>query len=85
MNNIEKQDFLFFYFMYIFSNNLKCMRKISALISQNKFTNLFTSIFFTYIYVILGLQAEFCMKYMQKWFKINNTPVQPQFFPSITV
>jgi hypothetical protein len=85
MNSIEKQDFLFFYFMYVFSNNLKCMNKISILINKEQISNVFTSIFFTYIYVVLGLQAEFCVNYMKKWFISNNMNLQSEFLQTIIV
>ena len=62
-------DFLFFYLGYIFSNNLKCMKKINTILKTQNIKNPFLSIFLCYLYIILGIQADFCMKYIMNYIK----------------
>lgn len=62
-------DFLFFYLGYIFSNNLKCMKKINTFIQTKNIQNPFLSIFLCYLYIILGIQADFCFKYIMNYIK----------------
>lgn len=64
-------DFLFFYLGYIFSNNLKCMKKINIIITTQNIQNPFLSIFLCYLYIILSVQADFCMKYILNYIKKN--------------
>lgn len=66
-------DFLFFYLGYIFSNNLKCMKKINTLLKTQDIRNPFLSIFLCYLYIILTIQADFCLKYIMNYIKKNSS------------
>ena len=69
-------DFLFFYLGYILTNNMKCMKKINTIIRTQNIQNPFLSIFLCYLYIILVIQGDFCMKYIMNYIKKESSLFQ---------
>lgn len=85
-----KEDFLFFYYLSLLKQNLSFMKRISKAIatSNQRFLTPF-DMFFVYVYVVLGLQADysfqFIMYYYHKYVKTEEEPMEMNFFQEILV
>jgi hypothetical protein len=86
-----KEDFLFFYYLSLLKQNMNLMRRISKTLqnSSQRFLTPF-DMFFVYVYVVLGLQADysfqFIMYYYNKYVKPKETlSDEPNFFQEVLV
>ena len=65
-----KEDFLFFYYLSLLKQNLSMMKKISKAMSHSKQRYLSPfDMFFVYVYVVLGLQADYSFQFIMYYYK----------------
>ena len=63
-----KEDFLFFYYLSLLKQNLQIMKQISKALQQSKYLTP-VDMFFVYVYVVLGLQADYSFQFIMYYYK----------------
>lgn len=69
---MEKEDLLFFYFLHLFANNVSIMKRINRFIKEVEFSNAYLDFFFGYIFITIGLQAEFSLRFVRYYLHEQN-------------
>ena len=72
---IDKQTFLFFYFVIMIRNNFKAMNLIrSIILSRKNIAFCYLDAILIYYYLVLGLQADNASRYVEFYWKIYSSP-----------
>lgn len=69
---MDKEDLLFFYFLHLFANNLSIMKRIEKLMKKTDFSNVYMDYFFGYIFITIGLQAEYALRFINCYLARNE-------------